>query len=95
MEDAFGDSPAAGNTGELFRRALAGEEVDSQAVYRGRELAARYVPLRDEAGVVVGALALWLDVTDRKRGEEQLRQAQKLESIGLLAGAIAHDPITC
>jgi two-component system cell cycle sensor histidine kinase/response regulator CckA len=46
---------------------------------------------RAEAGEAVGIVGVYRDVTEQKHLEEQLIQAQKMESLGTLAGGIAHD----
>ncbi|MEI7733743.1 MAG: PAS domain-containing protein, partial [Verrucomicrobiota bacterium] len=56
-----------------------------------RALHARYAPEHDAAGRVIGVIAAIVDVTEYKTLEAQFLRAQRLDSLGALAGGIAHD----
>jgi two-component system, cell cycle sensor histidine kinase and response regulator CckA len=56
-----------------------------------RTIRIQMFPIKDAAGNAVRQAGIAHDVTDQLVLEEQLRQTQKLESLGLLAGGIAHD----
>jgi PAS domain S-box-containing protein len=56
---------------------------------RAFELSLR--PLLSKEGAVIGIVPEAIDLTERRKAEEQLRQAQKMQALGELTGGIAHD----
>jgi PAS domain S-box-containing protein len=69
---------------------------DSEVVFRRKDgqhvtvlLTANAV--NDEKGAIIAYRGIMTDITERKRLEQQLMQAQKMEAVGQLAGGIAHD----
>lgn len=81
-----------------FARALSGEarwgfyetqrrRADGAVI----DVSVRYARVEDETGQLLGVMHATSDITERKRLEAQLRQAQKMEALGALTGGMAHD----
>ena len=83
VRQAYEDVVAHGEwTGELQLQTKSGRTVTIES---------RWTLVRDGAGQPRSILSINTDVTDRRQLEQQFYRAQRLESIGTLAGGIAHD----
>ena len=91
LHDSAQEDPSSVDPIEKHNRALAGEIVTYENEYRGKLLALTVVPARNAEGAIVGAIGTCIDVTLARQLERRMVDAQRAESLGVLAGGLAHD----
>ncbi len=82
---------------DLERAVSGGSATDSLETQRRRkdgktiDVLARWAPVNDETGRMLGIMYTVVDITERKKLESQLQQSQKMEAVGNLTAGMAHD----
>jgi len=83
----FGTFFAAPTPSFFFSGEMAFRRKQGQTILVGLSLS----PFRDAEGKVLGLVAIFQDLTEKRRMEERLRQADRLAAVGQLATGIAHE----
>jgi len=91
MQEALATYPSSNDIIEEINRAFAGEVVISESVFTGKVMANFMTPHRNFAGEIIGAMGTSVDVTAWRALERRMVDAQRAESLGVLAGGLAHD----
>ena len=91
LEEIFAANQTSANSFEAHREALRGKVSYEDVEFRGKRLASVIGPYRNLAGEIVGVVGTSIDVTSQRALELRMVDAQRAESLGVLASGLAHD----